>query len=497
MNLNNRLRPPKIPYRMSPVSFWGPGLRVSRIQRFSREKLMFLPCLARVLAYMLSIGFLLGTARAAVPSPDPGREVLPANDGWGALPTASQPQGTTGGSNASPARTVTVTSRKELVAALGFPDPAPKLIYVKGVIDVNVDDAGNALSCKDYARPDPATGEKYSIFVFLAMFDPEGPYGRNNPVGGQEEARLASAAAQAARVRIRIPPNTTIFGVGADATLIGAWLDIRGNGGSQPMNVIVRNISFQDTEDCFPEWSPTDGVTGNWNSQYDSISVSNATHVWIDHNRFADLRTRDEMQPTYFGHRYQVHDGLLDITNESDLVTVSWNQFASHDKTMLIGNSDSAPEDREHLRVTLHHNLFDGVGQRAPRVRYGKVHVYNNVYRADKETDYRSTWGAGVESQIFAENNYFEMSAIFGPMEVIDGKKGTRITVRGNCWKEKDACEPMDLLAAHNARFDPDLAPDAGWTPSLYGSAKEAEPVEAARERVLRESGPGRVYNKN
>ena len=61
-------------------------MQVSRIQQFSREKSMFLPCLARVLAYMLSIGFLLGTARAAVPPPDPGREVLPVNDGWGALP---------------------------------------------------------------------------------------------------------------------------------------------------------------------------------------------------------------------------------------------------------------------------------------------------------------------------------------------------------------------------------------------------------------------------
>ena len=38
------------------------------------------------------------------------------------------------------------------------------------------------------------------------------------------------------------------------------------------MNVIVRNISFQDTADCFPEWSPTDGITGNWNAAYDSIS---------------------------------------------------------------------------------------------------------------------------------------------------------------------------------------------------------------------------------
>jgi hypothetical protein len=75
-------------------------------------------------------------------------------------------------------------------------------------------------------------------------------------------------------------------------------------------------------------------------------------------------------------------------------------------------------------------------------------------------------------------------------MEAIDGKKGTRITVRGNCWKEKGACEPTDLLAAYNKSFDPDLAADAGWTPTLYGSAKGAEPVDAAQERVLRDSGP-------
>jgi pectate lyase len=37
---------------------------------------------------------------------------------------------------------------------------------------------------------------------------------------------------------------------------------------------------------------------------------------------------------------------------------------------MLIGNSDQATEDRGHLRVTLHHNLFDDIGQRTPRVRF-------------------------------------------------------------------------------------------------------------------------------
>jgi len=460
---------------------------------------MFLPCLARVLSYTLSIGFLLGTARAATPTADGGREILAANDGWGSVPTASLGMGTTGGSTASAARTVTVTSRKELIAALAYPDPSPKLVYIKGVIDVNVDDAGKVLTCNDYIRPDPATGEMFSIHAFMAMFDPTGPYGRDNPFGGQEEARKASAAAQAARVQIRIPSNTTLFGVGSDATLIGASLDIQGgtggNPGALPMNVIVRNISFQDTIDCFPEWSPTDNVTGNWNATYDAISVTHATHVWIDHNRFTDLKTRDDTQPVYFGQRYQVHDGHLDITNQSDFVTVSWNQFTSHDKTMLIGGSDSAIEDREHLRVTLHHNLFDGTGQRTPRVRFGKVHVYDNVYRADRNTNYRSSWGAGLESQIFAENNFFEMSNSFGPTEVIDVKKGQVMTAVGNCWRKEGSCEPMDFLALYNTHFDPDLKPDAGWRPTLYGSAKGAEPAESARERVLSESGPGRAYN--
>ncbi len=465
---------------------------------------MFLPCLARILVYVLSIGFLLlgagAPVRAAAPGSEPGREVLPANDGWASVPTPALPRGTTGGAEATTARTHTVTSRKELLAALGYPDPAPKLIQVKGTIDLNVDDNNGPLTCRDYAQPDPATGEPYSLHAFLTMYDPAGPLGlrmakdKQYPWGGQEEARAASAAAQAGRIRVRVPPNTTIYGLGNDATLIGAALDIAGDSkGATAMNVIVRNLNFVDTHDCFPEWSPGDGPTGNWNSAYDSISIRHATHVWIDHNRFADERTRDELQPVYFGHRYQVHDGLVDITNESDFITVSWNQFAAHDKTLLIGNSDSATADREHLRVTLHHNLFHGTGQRTPRVRFGKVHVYNNVYRADASSNFTSAWGAGTESQLYAEHNYFHMSASFSPMEVIDGKKGSRMTVIGNCWRQKETCEPTDFLSIWNARFDPDLHPDAGWTPGLYGAASGPETVETAYRRVLDEGGPGRA----
>ena len=228
---------------------------------------MFLPSLARALAYVLSIGFLIGTARAAAPAADPARESLGQADGWGSVATAALPQGTTGGSAASAARTVTVTNRKELLAALAWPDALPKLIYVKGTIDANVDEAGNSLNCRDYYRADPATGEMYSPFAFLAMYDPAGPLEKQkkDPIGGQENARLASHNAQAARIHVLVPPNTTLFGLGGDATLLGTWLDIAPNvdSGNRPMNVIVRNINFEDTADCFPEWSPADGATGN------------------------------------------------------------------------------------------------------------------------------------------------------------------------------------------------------------------------------------------
>jgi pectate lyase len=456
---------------------------------------MFLPCLARILVYILSIGYLLfGNASAAAPAAERARAALRANDGWGAVPVAALPLGTTGGSQADAAHTHTVTNRRELLAALSYPDPTPKLIQVKGTIDLNVDDDNRPLTCERYRRPDPATGEMYSLHAFLFMYDPAGALGqrmardRQEPYGGQENARVASAAAQAARIRVRVPPNTTLYGTGDDARLIGAALDVGGpaRNGSAPMNVIVRNLTFLDTHDCFPEWSPGDGPTGNWNSAYDSIAIHNATHVWIDHNRFADSRTRDELQPVYFGRHFQVHDGLVDITSESDFVTVSWNQFAAHDKTMLIGNSDGATADREHLRVTLHHNLFDGTGQRTPRVRFGRVHVYNNVYRADADSPFRSAWGAGTESRIYAEANYFHMHASHDPSQVIDGKNATRMTIVGNCWRVKDTCDPTDFP-------HPGLNADAGWTPGLYGAASGPETVDTAYRRVLDEAGPGRA----
>lgn len=62
---------------------------------------------------------------------------------------------------------------------------------------------------------------------------------------------------------------------------------------------------------------------------------------------------------------------------------------------MLIGADPTHVDDRC-IRVTIHHCFFDGTRQRQPRVRFGKVHLYNNYTRG---------WSiyavcASVESQV-------------------------------------------------------------------------------------------------
>ena len=434
---------------------------------------------------------------------DLGRETLASNDGW-----AASNGGTTGGAAAAAGQVWRATNRAELIAALNDgvssptspanPSSAPKIVYVDGVIDGNVDDANAPLSCADYHRPDPTTGEMYSLEAFLAAYDPDGPWGRVNPSGPQERARAASASAQSARVRIRVGSNTTIVGVGKQSGMRGVWLDVRGSGTTTPRsNVIVRNLTFEDTYDCFPVWAPTDGATGNWNAAYDAISLAFARNVWVDHNAFRDAATHDSTLPTYFGRLYQVHDGLLDITNASDFVTVSWNVFEDHDKTMLIGANDSGSSttggsDAGRLRTTIHHNAFDAIGQRAPRVRFGQVHVYDNFYRVRDLATYGYSWGVGVNARIVAEENAFRVDEAVTPDLVID-RFGTnpattgRISATGTRFDGPADRFVTDVVAAWNATNDPDLGGVTDFDPVLHGEIESARHVPAS---VLGHAGP-------
>lgn len=444
-----------------------------------------------------SLFAIIAATPALAANRDLGHEVLGANDGWAAFGA-----GTTGGSLATTEQVYTVTNRRELIAALNNgvpastsssnPSNAPKIIYVQGTIDANVDDENNPLACENYYSPDPTTGELFSWEAFLAAFDPAGPWGRVNPSGPQERARVASAAVQQARVRIRPGSNTTIVGLGKKAKIRGIWLDVRGSAAVPRENIIVRNITFEDTYDCFPQWSPTDGTFGSWNALYDSISLRDSRNVWIDHNTFRDRGTADATLPLFFGVLFQVHDGLLDITNASDLVTVSWNRFLDHDKVMLIGSSDNAPLDVGKLRVTLHHNLFDTLGQRGPRVRFGQLHVYNNYYKVPNADTYNYSWGVGIQSKIYAENNFFctETTAEVPvtPDRFIERLNGTAIHESGTLvWSTAEDFQLVDVLAAYNAVNDPDLLSDVGWVPTLFDVIQPSDKVEGP---VQSKSGP-------
>jgi pectate lyase len=164
----------------------------------------------------------------------------------------------------------------------------------------------------------------------------------------------------------KVNSNKSILGVGSGSGLSGGGLNL-----SDVSNVIIRNLVFRNADD-------------------DSINVQTSAHnIWIDHN---DLSNG--------------HDGLVDIKRGSDFVTVSWNHFHNHDKTALLGHDDgNGSQDIGHLRVTYHHNWFDGTTQRHPRVRFGNpVHVYNNYYNGNSGYGVASTCNAGV----LVERNYFE-----------------------------------------------------------------------------------------
>lgn len=395
------------------------------------------------------------------------RQVLPANDGWAAAGT-----GTTGGSAADEAHVFVAHNRGELVTALGGANATngtnstPKIIFVSGKFNANVDDANTPLTCADYA--DPA----YSLDQFLATYDPA-VWGRVTPSGDLEAARVRSAANQKARVMINVGPNTTIIGIN-NAVLRGFNLNL-----ASTSNIIIRNIHFQDAADCFPAWSPTDGSAGNWNSLYDLVTLTGATNVWVDHNTFSDGNNLDANQPLYFGRPYQVHDGTVDIIRASNFVTVSWNDFYDHDKTMLIGSTNTVGADVDKLKVTVHHNRFGNTSQRLPRVRFGQVDVYNNYYIATDEETFQYAWGVGVYSAIYAENNFVLRSADVPTSDIVYDWRGTApggMTELGSLVKVgSQPAVPVNFLADYNAANDPDITTDAGWTPALR--AAPADPT--------------------
>ena len=154
---------------------------------------------------------------------------------------------------------------------------------------------------------------------------------------------------------------------------------------------------------------------------------------------------------------------------------------------MLIGSSDSATADAGRLRVTVHHNVFENVGQRAPRVRFGQVHIYNNYYKIVDNPGYVYSWGVGKESMIYAENNYFQTDQSIPPDKIIGVYKGTAIYADGTRLNGTPGGGFTDVVDAYNAAHDPDLLTDVGWEPTLFVAV---EPTQRVVPSVHSGAGP-------
>lgn len=189
--------------------------------------------------------------------------------------------------------------------------------------------------------------------------------------------------------------NKTIVGLGTDARIAGG-----GFGWNTKSNVIVQNITFEDASD-------------------DLLKINNkCKNFWIDHCTFSDGA----------GTNAGSHDGMLDVTRGSEFVTISYCKFFNHDKNILIGHSDSESGDVI-MKVTLHHNWFNGTIQRNPRVRFATVHCYNNYYVGN--TTY--SVASATDAKVLVENCYFKNCPI--PLQVgVPGFSPAGFLVQNGCF---------------------------------------------------------------
>jgi pectate lyase len=407
-------------------------------------------------ALLAGVCLLLGTPDASAVEHGPV--------GW-----ASTGTGTTGGAGGA---TWTVHTRAELKEALAA--TGPKVIRVVGAINGHEADDGSLLGEQDYAPG-------YDLAKYMSCFGENGSLWsdtRYDYCKQQRQLRQTGSNKEKAQIQLTVPSNTTLVGVGRDARLLGVFLTV--NTGT---NIIVRNLRLEAPVDHFTSWSPGDGAQGNWNARFDAMTVITGRNIWVDHCTFTDGRFPDREAPIGFhGEHVQRHDGLLDIEDGSDFVTVSDSRFTDHDKALLIGSGDGRGDrDRGHLKVTFARNLFTDIVQRGPRVRFGQVHVVNNVYRGRTRPLY--ALGVGIESAIYSERNVFHHD----PTSALAGYGGEHFHDTGS-WAEGRPARLNEVAAALG------LTDEVGWNPADVYDYRPLKSPAAVERYVLTHAGAGRPY---
>jgi pectate lyase len=172
--------------------------------------------------------------------------------------------------------------------------------------------------------------------------------------------------------------NVTIVGVGSGAVFDQLGIHIRDS-----RNIIIQNVTVRNVK---KSGSPT-------SNGGDAIGMeSNVRNVWVDH---VTLEAS--------GGESEGFDGLFDMKDNTQYVTLSYSVLRNSGRGGLIGSSES---DTSNGYVTFHHNMYENIDSRAPLLRGGIAHIYNNHYVSLNESGINSRAGARAK----VDNNYFKDS---------------------------------------------------------------------------------------
>jgi pectate lyase len=453
--------------------------------------------------------------------------VSPSVTGW-----ASQDGGTTGGAGAPASNTYVVHNRAELLNALANTNSPtyatsqtgaaaePKIIYVVGTIWGT--DLGNGKFADEAyykSLSSAAANWDWELYIqsqdtqYMADLNAKVAAGNTDAIAQRAKiSKLSSAQAtvkrfQRTQIQFSVPSNTTILGVGTDAKLIDGFLSINAT-----TNIIVRNMEFQSPQDLTTTYDTT---KQEWNATFKAVGVVTGKHLWFDHCTFSDgtHKDTDEIR-TINGYTLEVmrHDGLLDMEDGTDYVTVSYSIFKNHDKTNMVGGSgdQNYAKERAYNHLTFNNNIWQDSVQRAPRVRFAKAHVYNNYYVGNTDNpDYPMSYyiGMGAESKILSEANVFDMSGSQAAVSrVISNLNGYQFKDVGSWVNSVPASADLEAAAkaALDARYTDaqaaatksgfTLAPytnELGWTPTYsYTRGSSADQV---RQHDLANAGAGKL----
>lgn len=132
--------------------------------------------------------------------------------------------------------------------------------------------------------------------------------------------------------------------------------------------------------------------------------------------------------------------------------------------------------------MSIHHNVWKGITQRAPLARIGRVHIDNNHYDTTELNGYAHQYSVNARARagIVLEHNAWTLCGDRKPAQLLSGDGTGAVVSRGNVVNGA----VTDLVAAHNAANAKKLGTAVGWTPvhtaGLRTSAANL-PAELAR----------------